>query len=613
MSKQHIEVEGGELAIRNSHGDIAIIPKADKEKVQKMIDAGCNTCIDRYVNKLPRLQHYAADGTLYHIPDTLSDDPPNSNNVSKDDYAPFDLELTTANLSIATDADIATISRYKDNFNPNVIPDETKAIIAKYNATPIKSSTKNYKAPSNNFPYRIYKNEDEARSYFYNTFYDENNKSLITLQRNGVFQCLGSSKKAAALANPYDGIGWYGLETKYNIGNPKYNLSKLGIGKEYEIYNNGTIDTWEYAIAAVKSGAASYKYNVNDGDDPTKLKKLLTSGELPIGTLIQKGDLNKSSYGKAYNMRLPRHTVTVVGYIDNGDSTYNAILFDLGSYKTANDLDLNSVVFAISQNYNDNTTTGMKNKYNTRQESLANKENVNFISGEQISNEITKYANNNNLDVTDMYKTSIASIINTFNNNISYISDELNLSPDGYNELINMTVALTMQESATVNRIGKIIDNALGSSTGTAQILNDNKKLLREKYHHLYNKLKDENEEAFYIATLFAENIKLMDYYFQKGVYKPNVIEERNPSFEGNATVNKIINKIQDKVSTNNVTYSRRHTTGNNPQLEDWEKLAYIWNSPSRLVLGDAQGKEENTYVKNVGKYREIVTNINKQ
>jgi len=75
MSKQHIEVEGGELAIRNSHGDIAIIPKADKEKVQKMIDAGCNTCIDRYVNKLPRLQHYAADGTLYPIPDTLSDDP----------------------------------------------------------------------------------------------------------------------------------------------------------------------------------------------------------------------------------------------------------------------------------------------------------------------------------------------------------------------------------------------------------------------------------------------------------------------------------------------------------------------------------------------------------
>jgi len=77
MSKQHIEVEGGELAIRNSHGDVAIVPKRDRKKVQKMIDAGCDTCIDRYVSNLPRLQDYAADGSLY------PDDPPvKSKNVA---------------------------------------------------------------------------------------------------------------------------------------------------------------------------------------------------------------------------------------------------------------------------------------------------------------------------------------------------------------------------------------------------------------------------------------------------------------------------------------------------------------------------------------------------
>lgn len=77
MSKQHIEVEGGELAIRNSHGDIAIVPKYDRDKVQKMIDAGCDTCIDRYVAKLPRLTDYAADGSLYPDTKDAPDTPPN--------------------------------------------------------------------------------------------------------------------------------------------------------------------------------------------------------------------------------------------------------------------------------------------------------------------------------------------------------------------------------------------------------------------------------------------------------------------------------------------------------------------------------------------------------
>lgn len=84
MKKQNIEVEGGELAVRNSHGDVAIIPKRDRAKVQAMIDKGCDTCVDLYVSRLPRLQEYAADGSLY--PDepstpTISPSIPNESNI----------------------------------------------------------------------------------------------------------------------------------------------------------------------------------------------------------------------------------------------------------------------------------------------------------------------------------------------------------------------------------------------------------------------------------------------------------------------------------------------------------------------------------------------------
>ena len=59
-----VEVEGGELAIQNSNGDIAIVPKKYAIEVQGMIDDGCNDCIDDFVSKLPKESDYAEDGTV---------------------------------------------------------------------------------------------------------------------------------------------------------------------------------------------------------------------------------------------------------------------------------------------------------------------------------------------------------------------------------------------------------------------------------------------------------------------------------------------------------------------------------------------------------------------
>lgn len=65
MSKSlNVEVEGGELALKNSNGDVVIIPKKDRVKVEKLIKDKCWGCIDSFVDDLPLMEDYAEDGTI---------------------------------------------------------------------------------------------------------------------------------------------------------------------------------------------------------------------------------------------------------------------------------------------------------------------------------------------------------------------------------------------------------------------------------------------------------------------------------------------------------------------------------------------------------------------
>jgi hypothetical protein len=61
MSK-NIEVEGGEIAIQNESGDIAIIPIKDVSRVKKMLKNPSE--LDNYVATLPKMSDYAEDGSF---------------------------------------------------------------------------------------------------------------------------------------------------------------------------------------------------------------------------------------------------------------------------------------------------------------------------------------------------------------------------------------------------------------------------------------------------------------------------------------------------------------------------------------------------------------------
>lgn len=54
----NIEAEGKELVLRNSHGDMAIIPKKYRQEALDMIKEGCNGCLDNLISTLPKVKDY---------------------------------------------------------------------------------------------------------------------------------------------------------------------------------------------------------------------------------------------------------------------------------------------------------------------------------------------------------------------------------------------------------------------------------------------------------------------------------------------------------------------------------------------------------------------------
>ena len=77
--QKRIEVEKGELALRNNVGDLAIIPANKREDVLRLLEDNDYDAIDKIVRRLPSMSDYAEDGTIYPNEDLdasvgLSDD-----------------------------------------------------------------------------------------------------------------------------------------------------------------------------------------------------------------------------------------------------------------------------------------------------------------------------------------------------------------------------------------------------------------------------------------------------------------------------------------------------------------------------------------------------------
>lgn len=62
-----VEAESNELLMRNSYGDIIIIPANKRKLVEDKLKDGCHKCIDDIATKLPKYESYAEDGGQYDV------------------------------------------------------------------------------------------------------------------------------------------------------------------------------------------------------------------------------------------------------------------------------------------------------------------------------------------------------------------------------------------------------------------------------------------------------------------------------------------------------------------------------------------------------------------
>lgn len=64
MKRFNVEVEKGELILRNENNDVAIIPKNKRSKAEMLLKDGCHACLDSMISSLPKAAGTANVGTV---------------------------------------------------------------------------------------------------------------------------------------------------------------------------------------------------------------------------------------------------------------------------------------------------------------------------------------------------------------------------------------------------------------------------------------------------------------------------------------------------------------------------------------------------------------------
>lgn len=94
MKNINVEAEGSELILKNSHGDYAIIPVKDRNRVKQLLNAKRYSEIDNYVSSLPKTADYASDGTLLIKPEEKI----KSTFTNSDPFNPYSQQVSKSRL-----------------------------------------------------------------------------------------------------------------------------------------------------------------------------------------------------------------------------------------------------------------------------------------------------------------------------------------------------------------------------------------------------------------------------------------------------------------------------------------------------------------------------------
>ena len=361
-----------------------------------------------------------------------------------------------------------------------------------------------------------------------------------------------------------------------------YQLPKMNGIKErllkYTNENEAGMAAWNFFGALKKDNPLQMDFTAEKGkkylykDLPEQVRENIVVGS-SIGFTdgISRGGINEQE-----GIPDTRHHAIVIGF----DKDNTPIIYDYGEAKRLD-----------NPKFGDFTIGAIATPMEYRNANL-NAENIENKQAFYTST-AKKYYDKKNIDDKDLNEIS-----RSFTDNKEKIKKDLDLSEYDYNRLASYLIAVSKQETSGYNRASKVNDWFSSKlkdnpSVGAFQIKAETAKQLVKKYNlpqHLaeVKNIKDPYNSAI-LAMYLARDIDVS----KENAFKSGLTPKENVKTSAAYVNIPILNKIR---KTEEIK-----TQGNNPDLSEIDKFAYMWNSPIKLRTGQAQG--DSTYVKNVKSY----------
>jgi len=478
--------------------------------------------------------------------------------------------------------------------------------------------------------------------------------------------CLESSRKAYDMtAGRIKGIpGSNDIWTKdLNListpGTPSEKLVKDNPYLKGDV-RSGSADSWDIHGAIVKSGGKNIYSGAAKQAIPTDIPTGAIAGWGPAGTRETSNKQRSQGMNTQYGLQPSHHSTEAVGYDDSG----KPIFYDSYTRKYG-------TLDEISKELKDKLGYELENISVPKSVATNTKENLNKKG--ILKTELTPFSANIDklLAATKQSwaqinedgksrspkadKEKLSKFAQALSDNKGELVSNLGLSDSDYNRLANSALAIAMAESEGGGALG-FADN-FGSTQGMTQLNFNNvtkdkrlKTALSKKYKGNGNLRNIQDPYNSAIATMMYLSVADKDAkrLYDKGL-KPGVKTINQPGFienfrSTNSKLNKdglFIDELNkripysqipgyedgDTTKVNNylkqLTKSDRYsfvnkdgelslklkTKGNNPELTDVEKIAYMWQSPNSLKTGDAEGKSQ--YVNKIKNYYDALTKFN--
>jgi hypothetical protein len=416
--------------------------------------------------------------------------------------------------------------------------------------------------------------------------------------------------------------------------------------------NYGSSDSWDEQGVIIKAGGKNIFSGAKNQMVPKDIPVGAIAGWGPSGTRETTYADRKQGMNTKYGLQPSHHSTESMGYNDNGEAIfYDSFLRKYGTIEDIgkelkNELGYELENIGVPKSVSGNTREGLSKKGLLKNELTPYTANVDTLVS--ATNQPWAQINEDGkMRSPKVDKEKLTKFAQALIDNKGELISNLGLSNSEYDRLANTALAISMVESEGGGALGYI--DRFGSTQGMTQLNLDNitkdarlSSSLKKKYKKdanvkdlgnaynsaiatmMYLSVADKDAQRLFNKGLkpgektfnqpgFIENFRSSSSKLNKEGVFIDELNKRIPYSEipgySSGDTTKVNNYLKKITKTDRYSFVNKDgdlslklkTKGNNPELTDIEKIGYMWQSPSSLKTGDAEGKSE--YVNKIKNY----------